>query len=75
MKPIASSNRASDRRVSYAQLTEPGRRKFAEAGCDHRADIDALFIKRFTVEELDTLAELLGRLPGCAEDPAADTCS
>ncbi|HET8528795.1 MAG TPA: MarR family transcriptional regulator [Gaiellaceae bacterium] len=54
---------ASDARVSYAALTEAGARKFEQAQRTHRADIEELFGSRFSAEERDQLAELLGRLP------------
>jgi DNA-binding MarR family transcriptional regulator len=53
----------SDARVSYAVLTDAGVRKFEAAQTSHRADIEELFASRFTPEERDGLAELLGRLP------------
>jgi DNA-binding MarR family transcriptional regulator len=53
----------TDARVSYAKLTEAGGRKLAEAGRTHLAGVDELFIGRFSDDELETLAELLGRLP------------
>jgi DNA-binding MarR family transcriptional regulator len=55
---------AGDARVIYAVLTEAGRTKLKEASCSHLAAIRALFEERYTKAELDTLAELLGRLPG-----------
>jgi DNA-binding MarR family transcriptional regulator len=58
---------ASDRRVTYAVLTEAGRAKLEEAAESHVADIRAFFEARFSTEELDQLAALLGRLPGVAE--------
>lgn len=54
----------SDARVSYAKLTERGHQKLREAGCSHVASIRRLFLEHFTEEEIDLLAELLGRLPG-----------
>jgi DNA-binding MarR family transcriptional regulator len=54
----------SDARVTYAVLTEAGRAKLAEASCSHVAAIRALFEERYTPEELETLANLLARLPG-----------
>jgi DNA-binding MarR family transcriptional regulator len=54
---------ASDARVTYAVLTEAGGRKFEEARASHLGDIEELFGARFSTEELETLAELLGRLP------------
>lgn len=52
-----------DARVSYAKLTDAGRRQLDAAAATHLAGVDELFTSRFTVEELDFLAELLGRLP------------
>jgi DNA-binding MarR family transcriptional regulator len=54
----------SDARVSYAQLTDEGYEKLRQAGCTHVASIRRLFLERFTPEEIDELASLLGRLPG-----------
>jgi DNA-binding MarR family transcriptional regulator len=54
----------SDARVSYAQLTDEGYEKLRQAGCTHVASIRRLFLERFTPEEIDQLAALLGRLPG-----------
>jgi DNA-binding MarR family transcriptional regulator len=53
-----------DLRVTYAVLTETGRNKLAEASRSHVAAVTDLFRERFSDEELGTLAELLGRLPG-----------
>jgi DNA-binding MarR family transcriptional regulator len=58
---------ASDRRVTYAVLTESGRTKLREASKSHIADVRAFFDERYTAEELVQLASLLGRLPGGAE--------
>jgi DNA-binding MarR family transcriptional regulator len=58
---------ASDRRVTYAVLTESGRTKLREASKSHIADVRAFFEERYTAEELVQLASLLGRLPGGAE--------
>jgi DNA-binding MarR family transcriptional regulator len=55
---------ASDRRVSYAVLTETGRAKLESASESHVAAVCALFEERFSEEELEQLSELLGRLPG-----------
>jgi DNA-binding MarR family transcriptional regulator len=62
----------SDGRVTYAMLTEIGRRKLDEAGCSHVAAIRGVFEGRYTEAELATLTELLSRLPGAeiAEDCA-----
>jgi DNA-binding MarR family transcriptional regulator len=53
----------TDARVSYAVLTPVGVEKFEAAHKSHRADILALFASRFSAEEREQLAELLGRLP------------
>lgn len=61
-----------DARVSYAALTPAGVEKFEAAQATHRADIEELFASRFTDQEREQLAELLGRLP-LAE--TAEACS
>ena len=53
----------TDGRVSYAVLTDAGRAKLEQASCSHVAAIDELF-ESYSREELETLAELLGRFPG-----------
>jgi DNA-binding MarR family transcriptional regulator len=56
----------TDARVNYAVLTDAGRRKLEEASGSHVAAVRALFEELFDADELATLAELLGRLPGAA---------
>ena len=58
----------SDARVTYAQLTDDGLAKLREAASTHVADIRGLFAARFSAEELETLRDLLRRLP---VDPSA----
>jgi DNA-binding MarR family transcriptional regulator len=53
----------SDARVSYAKLTAAGQRKLADASTTHLAGVEELFTGRFADDELERLAELLGRLP------------
>lgn len=53
----------SDNRVVYAALTPAGIQKCEDARVTHVADIDELFGSRFSDEERNTLAEMLGRLP------------
>jgi DNA-binding MarR family transcriptional regulator len=65
---------ASDRRVTYAVLTEAGASKLREAADSHVSAVQALFEERYTEDELDHLGRLLARLPG-AEDTAAESCS
>jgi DNA-binding MarR family transcriptional regulator len=62
----------SDRRVTYAVLTDEGHRKLRETSKTHVADIRAFFEARFSSEELEGLATLLGRLAG--DSPVLD-CS
>jgi len=57
-----------DARISYAQLTDAGHDKLRRAGCSHVASINRLFVEHFSCDELATLAELLGRLPGAHPD-------
>jgi DNA-binding MarR family transcriptional regulator len=53
----------TDARVSYAQLTEVGQRKFAAARETHLRGVHELFVGRYSDDELESLAELLSRLP------------
>ena len=62
----------NDARVSYAQLTDTGYERLREASRSHVAGVRRLFVERFSDEELETLAQLLGRLPGAHGD---GTCS
>ena len=63
----------SDARVTYAVLTEAGRTKLKDASCSHVAAIRELFEARYSDAELQTLADLLGRLPGASA--AAGDCT
>ncbi len=62
----------NDARVSYARLTDPGLTKLRDAGRTHIAGIRRLFLEHFSDEEIERLAELLGRLPGAS---GSGTCS
>ena len=55
---------ASDRRVTYAVLTEDGYDKLREAADTHMSGVQELFAGRYSVAELERLAELLGRVAG-----------
>ena len=61
---VESATGDSDRRVVYARLTDAGRKRFHQAARTHVRDITTMFTERFSPDELATLAELLGRLPG-----------
>jgi MarR family 2-MHQ and catechol resistance regulon transcriptional repressor len=56
----------TDRRVTYAVITDEGRERVESAAAAHRERIRALFSERYSDEELATLAKLLGRLPDAA---------
>src|SRR5438093_1365297 len=63
----------SDARVTYAVLTDEGRERLEAAAKSHLAQVRALFEESLTAEELETLGELLGRLPGGGAD--GESCS
>lgn len=68
---VEKASCASDARVTYAVLTDAGRAKLGEAAATHISDIGRLFAGRYDEEELATLAGLLSRLGG----PAEESCS
>jgi DNA-binding MarR family transcriptional regulator len=65
---------ASDRRVTYAVLTDAGRAKLQNASDSHVAGVRTFFEERFSSEELEQLARLLGRLPG-GVDAVGEDCA
>jgi DNA-binding MarR family transcriptional regulator len=69
---------ASDARVSYAKLTTVGHEKLRAAAETHLSGIEELFTGRFSDEELEALAGLLGRLPlrgrDCNADHGGEAC-
>jgi DNA-binding MarR family transcriptional regulator len=66
---------ASDRRVTYAVLTDTGRAKLQEAAGSHIAGVRTFFEERFSADEIETLARLLGRLPGAGDAVEESDCS
>ena len=64
---------ATDRRVTYAVLTEAGRNKLREASKSHTRQIAELLGAHYDENELAQLAALLDRLPGV--DPEPGGCS
>jgi DNA-binding MarR family transcriptional regulator len=60
-----------DARVSYAVLTDEGYEKLRSAAPAHVGSIREIFGEHFSSDELETLRELLGRLPA---DPARPEC-
>jgi DNA-binding MarR family transcriptional regulator len=65
----------SDARVTYAVLTEEGRERLEAAARSHLAQVRALFEANLSADELETLAALLGRLPGGGGDADGESCS
>jgi DNA-binding MarR family transcriptional regulator len=65
----------SDRRVVYAVITDEGRKRLETASESHIASVTLLFEQRFAKEDLDRLAELLGRLPGADESAGGEECA
>jgi DNA-binding MarR family transcriptional regulator len=53
----------SDARVTYAELTDEGLEKLRAASETHIAGIRGLFSEHFSASELDSLRDLLWRLP------------
>ena len=62
----------SDRRVTYAVITDAGRAKLDAASCGHEGSVRAALEGHLTAKEIDTVAEILGKLPGVAEGD--DSC-
>ena len=69
---VARENCASDRRVSYAVLTEAGRTKLRESTKSHTRQIRELIGGLYDDDELAQLTALLDRVPGV--DPTDGTC-
>ena len=63
---VTKGNCSSDARVTYAVLTDEGRERLESAGRSHVAQVRELLEQQLSPEELETLVELLGRLPGGA---------
>jgi DNA-binding MarR family transcriptional regulator len=69
---VAREECSSDRRVSYAVLTEVGRAKLREASKSHTRQIRELVGGPYDDDELAQLVALLDRLPGV--DPTDGSC-
>ena len=61
----------TDLRISYAQLTDAGVEKLEQASCGHTGSVRALFEQHLEEDEIETLAELLGKLPGALDEDRA----
>jgi DNA-binding MarR family transcriptional regulator len=59
---------ASDRRITYAQLTEEGGAKLEAASCGHVGSVRSLLEEHLAADEIEALASLLEKLPGAAAD-------
>jgi DNA-binding MarR family transcriptional regulator len=68
---VSRATSEQDARVSYAVLTDEGYEKLRSAAPTHVGGIRELFGEHFSSVELETLAELLGRLPA---DPGDLEC-
>ena len=69
---VMKADCTEDHRVTYAVITDTGRRVLGSAARTHLTSLRALFAERFTEDELAQLVGLLGRLPGAEE---ASACS
>ena len=69
---VAREECPSDRRVTYAVLTQTGRAKLREASKSHTRQIRELLGGPYEEDELAQLVALLDRLPGV--DPTSDSC-
>jgi DNA-binding MarR family transcriptional regulator len=63
---------ATDRRVTYAELTNAGRKRLEAASRSHVASVRTLLEEHLADDEIDTVAEILGKLPGVADGD--DSC-
>lgn len=63
----------SDKRVTYAAITDAGRQKVSEAAAAHNGSIQTLLGDHLSQKEIDTVAAILGKLPGVAEDDESCT--
>ena len=61
----------ADLRVTYAQLTDEGAARLEAASCSHAGSVRALFEGSLSPREITALAELLGKLPGAADEDCA----
>ena len=55
----------TDLRVTYARLTDAGVRALERAAGDHERAVAALLEEHLTGDDIETLRELLGKLPDC----------
>jgi len=61
---VTKASCSTDARVTYAVLTDAGRERLESAGRSHVAQVRGLIEDQLSSDELETLVELLDRLPG-----------
>jgi DNA-binding MarR family transcriptional regulator len=71
---VTKGSCSTDLRVTYAVLTDEGRDHLEAAGRSHVAQVRELIEDQLSPVELETLVELLGRLPGGSAG-RGDACS
>ena len=64
---VARASCPADLRVSYAELTDAGAERLEAASCGHVGSIRAVLEEHLSYEEIEELAELLGRIPGATD--------
>jgi DNA-binding MarR family transcriptional regulator len=64
---VARASCPADLRVTYAELTHAGAETLEAASCRHVGSIRAVLEEHLSNEEIESLAELLGRLPGAKD--------
>lgn len=64
----------SDARVSWVRLSDLGVERLDAARRTHHAGIRRLFADHFSEADAETLAGLLGRIPGVADGSATSCC-
>jgi DNA-binding MarR family transcriptional regulator len=57
----------SDKRVTYAAITDAGRQKVSEAASGHNSSVQELLEEHLSQKEIATVVAILGKLPGVAE--------
>ena len=63
---VTKASCSTDARVTYAVLTDEGRERLESAGRSHVAQVRELIEDQLSAGELETLVQLLDRLPGGA---------
>lgn len=64
---VARASCPGDLRVAYAQLTDEGAERLEAASCGHVGSIRAVLEEHLSDDEIEELAELLGKLPGAGD--------